>query len=362
MEPLPTITFKTGAVEMIDQTLLPGEYKILRITRVDDLCEAIYKLRIRGAPALGVAGAYGVLLAVEERCPKPGRGFYFDGAEFDGEDMPPDLRVENLLAVLETEGERIASTRPTAVNLRWAVGRMRRVYQRTWTDPAALLDALQKEAVAIYVEDIEMCRAIGRRGATILKDGDNVLTHCNTGGLATSGIGTALGVVFAAAEAGKKLHVYADETRPLLQGARLNTWECEQRGVPVSVLCDGAAASIMSRGMVSCVIVGADRVAANGDTANKIGTYNLAIVAKRFNVPFYIAMPSSTIDPDIATGADIPIEERSPDEVKSFAGVTTAPASAGAVNPAFDVTPHDLIAGWITEKGVLQPPFRGGAK
>jgi methylthioribose-1-phosphate isomerase len=358
VKPLPTIAIKRGAVELIDQTLLPGEYKILRLARVEDLREAIRMLRIRGAPALGVAGAYGMLLAVEEECPKSDGTFYFDTDEVNTDNIPDDLRVENLLAVLEGAGDRIASTRPTAINLSWAVDRMRGIYRRTWTDPAKLLRALHAEARAIHEEDLEMCRAIGEHGAALLKDGDNVMTHCNTGGLATGGFGTALGVVFAAADAGKKIHVYADETRPLLQGARLNAWECEQRGVAVSVLCDGAAASLMSRGLVSSVIVGADRVAANGDTANKIGTLTLAIIAKRYGVPFYVAMPSSTIDVNVASGADIPIEERPPEEVKSFRGVETAPASADAVNPAFDVTPHDLIAGFITEKGVLQPPFK----
>jgi methylthioribose-1-phosphate isomerase len=202
-----------------------------------------------------------------------------------------------------------------------------------------------------------MCFAIGRHGAALLDDGDSVLTHCNTGGLATSGYGTALGVVFAAVEGGKKIHVYADETRPLLQGARLNAWECAERGIPVTVLCEGAAASLMREGRVSCVIVGADRIAANGDTANKIGTLTLAIAAGRFGVPFYVAAPSSTIDPAIADGSAIPIEQRAEDEVRLFRGVAIAPGAARAYNPAFDVTPRDLITAFITEKGVIQPPF-----
>jgi methylthioribose-1-phosphate isomerase len=356
MDPIPTITLKKGAVELIDQTRLPEEYTVLRLERVNDLCEAIYMLRIRGAPALGVAGAYGMLLAIEEHCPK-NDGWYFDGADTDTNDLPDGLTIEKLLSVLETAAERIASTRPTAVNLGWAITRMRGVYRRTWSNPVGLLQALHREAVAIYREDLDMCRAIGQHGEVLLKDGDSVLTHCNTGGLATSGFGTALGVVFAAVDGGKKIYVYADETRPLLQGARLNAWECEQRGIPVSVLCDGAAASLLSGGRVSCVIVGADRIAANGDTANKIGTLNLAIVSKSYSVPFYVAAPSSTIDMVIPDGDAIPIEQRSEQEVKAFRGVTTAPESAHAYNPAFDVTPCELIAGFITEKGILQPPF-----
>jgi len=355
MEILPTIRFSKGAVELIDQTLLPDEYTVLRIKTVDVLCEAITKLRIRGAPALGVAGAYGLLLAVEEAWPQDD-AYYFDmeGVTLDGF---PDLDIAAVRKVLDAAGKQIAGTRPTAVNLSWAVDRMKEVYDGSFDGPRGMLERLHKEAIEIYEEDLKMCMAIGRHGSELLKDGDNVMTHCNTGGLATSGFGTALGVVFAAVGSGKKIHVYADETRPLLQGARLNAWECEQRGIPVSVLCDGAAASIMSRDMVSCIIVGADRIAANGDTANKIGTLNLAIVAKRYDVPFYIAAPSSTIDYSIPDGGAIPIEERSEEEVKQFKGVTTTTAGARAVNPAFDVTTHDLIAGFITEKGVIQPPF-----
>jgi methylthioribose-1-phosphate isomerase len=353
---IPTIMFNEGAVELIDQTLLPGEYKILRLTRLEQLCEAIKSLRIRGAPALGVAGAYGLLLAIEEKWPRES-SFYFDMKAEYADELPAEAILESVRDELDRAADVIVATRPTAVNLGWAVERMQRVYRKEWPSRADMLRALREEALAVYHEDVDMCMAIGRHGAELLKDGDNVMTHCNTGGLATSGYGTALGVVFAAVEGGKKIHVYADETRPLLQGARLNTWECEQRGIPVSVLCDGASASVMSRGFVNCVIVGADRIAANGDTANKIGTLNLAIVAKRYDVPFYIAAPSSTIDMAIADGDAIPIEERAPEEVKHFAGVAIVPPSAQAVNPAFDVTPRELIAGFITEKGVLHPPF-----
>jgi methylthioribose-1-phosphate isomerase len=355
---LPTIVFKKGAIEMIDQTLLPAEYKILRITGVEQLCEAIQSLRIRGAPALGIAGAYGLLLAVEEKWPEHD-DYYFDGRDSNLENFSPIATVEAVRRYLDRIARQIVATRPTAVNLGWAIERMKKIYHSEWGSPVEMLRALHRETLAIYDQDLEMCKAIGSYGAELLNDGDNVLTHCNTGGLAASGFGTALGVVFAAFDSGKKIHVYADETRPLLQGARLNTWECARRGIPVSVLCDGAAASLLSRGRVSCVIVGADRIAANGDTANKIGTLNLAIVAGHYGVPFYIAAPSSTIDRKIPNGEAIPIEERDGDEVKSFSGVNTAAKNALAFNPAFDVTPHGLIAGFITENGIIQPPFSG---
>jgi methylthioribose-1-phosphate isomerase len=358
MRIIPTISFKKGAVELIDQTLLPGEYKILRLTKVEELCEAIKMLRIRGAPALGVAGAYGLLLAVEEKW-RQHETFYFDEDTLNVDAFPAITTFEAVQSYLEFAGEAIRGTRPTAVNLGWAIDRMRTVYIRQFKSAGELLRALYDEARAIHDEDLEMSRALGRHGAVLLEDGDNVLTHCNTGGLATSGYGTALGVVFAAVESGKKIHVYADETRPLLQGARLNTWECVERGIPVSVLCDGASASLMSEKKIACVIVGADRIAANGDTANKIGTFGLALAAKRFDVPFYIAAPSSTIDPAIPNGAAIPIEQRDEDEVKNFRGIKITPDDADAYNPAFDVTPNDLIAGFITEKGVVQPPFAG---
>jgi methylthioribose-1-phosphate isomerase len=356
MNVAPTIAFKKGAVELVDQTLLPAEYRVLRITKVEALCEAITSLRIRGAPALGIAGAYGLLLAVEETWRKF-EAYYFDADEARVEDFPAIVTVDAVRNQLKRVSETLRATRPTAVNLGWAIDRMMGVCRKDWLVPAEMLRSLHGEARAIHNEDLEMCRAIGRNGAALLKDGDSVLTHCNTGGLATSGHGTALGVVFAAVESGKKIHVYADETRPLLQGARLNAWECVARGIPVSVLCDGASASLMNEQKIACVLVGADRIAANGDTANKIGTLNLAIAARRFGVPFYVAAPSSTIDPSIPDGAAIPIEHRGADEVKSFRGVVVAPREAGAYNPAFDVTPCDLIAGFITEKGIVHPPF-----
>lgn len=360
---IPTIRFRKGAPEIIDQTLLPGDYRIIRLTTVALVCEAIKKLRIRGAPALGIAGAYGLLGAIEEKWGS-GDGFFFDDEA--GHDrissFPDSVTVKDIQEHLDQAKDIIGATRPTAVNLSWALGRMAKLYKGEWDSPGALLKALLHEALTIYREDLEMCKALGAHGAELIKDGDGVMTHCNTGGLAASGFGTALGVVFAAVESGKKVHVYADETRPLLQGARLTAWECAQRNIPVTVLVDGASASLMSRGMAACAIVGADRIAANGDTANKIGTHNLAIVAARFNVPFYVAAPSSTIDTALSDGSKIPIEMRADHEVKSFAGVEVAAAEAGAFNPAFDVTPSELIAGIITEDGVFRPPFEFKSK
>jgi methylthioribose-1-phosphate isomerase len=352
---IPTIEFRKGRLSIIDQRALPFDYRILELRRVDDLCDAIKALAVRGAPALGVAGAFGLLLAVEEKWSTEGRYF------FDMDEMklrsPASMPVGELQDVLEGARRRIGETRPTAVNLFWALERMRSVYSREWETAGDLLGALHGEAVSIYREDVEMCRRIGINGSALLADGDVVLTHCNTGGLATSGYGTALGVVFAAVEEGKKIRVYADETRPLLQGARLTAWECMERGIPVTVVTEGMAAYVMSRGLVSCVIVGADRIAANGDTANKIGTFSLAVIAERFKVPFYVAAPSSTIDPSIADGSAIPIEQRPEEEVKKFAGVQIAPEGARALNPAFDVTPAGLISALITEKGVHYPPY-----
>jgi len=358
---IPTIRFRKGAVEIIDQTRLPLHYTLKRIRTVDALCEAIRNLRIRGAPALGIAGAYGLLLSVEAGWGGK-KSFFFDDVDEAGSaeriaGFPADARVSDLRRHLDSTLEAIRATRPTAVNLSWALERMASVYRRDWDSPASLLPALGREAFAIFSEDLEMCRALGVHGAALLSDGDSVLTHCNTGGLAASGYGTALGVVFAAVEAGKHVHVYADETRPLLQGARLTAWECVRRRIPVTVLVEGAAGSLLGRGEVSCVIVGADRIARNGDTANKVGTFNMAVLASRFGVPFYIAAPSSTIDARVADGSGIPIEERPADEVTVIGETRIAPEETLVYNPAFDVTPHALITAIITEKGVFRPPF-----
>ncbi len=317
--PFPVVRWTGASVRLIDQTRLPGETVFRDCTTVDELCVAIRELAVRGAPAIGVAAAFGMVLAHHR-----------------GEPLI-DARA------------RLAATRPTAVNLFWALERMSRV-----ADPADLL----AEAEAIMAEDLVMGRAMGEAGQALLPDPCAVLTHCNAGGLATAGYGTALGVVYAAHEAGKRVTVFADETRPLLQGARLTAWELQARGIPVTVVPDVAAATLLRRGRIDAVITGADRIAANGDAANKIGTYPLAVLAARHGVPFYVAAPSSTIDPAIADGDAIPIEERDPDEVHRYGDERFTPAGVAACNPAFDVTSADLIAAIVTEDGVHRPPYR----
>lgn len=329
-EPLPTVRYVDGELRIIDQTLLPGRYEILSLTTVDAVCDAIRLLRVRGAPALGIAGAYGLLVAISER-------------------------GGNARESVDEAARRIAATRPTAVNLGWALGRML-IAARTG-DASNLSAALEREAHAILAEDLAMSEAMTSHGAALIADGDAVLTHCNTGGLCSGGGGTALGAVFAAAADGRSVRVFANETRPLLQGARLTAWECAQRGVPVTVLVEGAAASLLSSGKIASVFVGADRIAANGDVANKVGTLGLAILARRAGVPFYVVAPSSTIDATIPDGAHIPIEHRSDDEVIRFGGIATAPSGVDAYNPAFDVTPADLVDAIVTERGVHRPPY-----
>jgi methylthioribose-1-phosphate isomerase len=322
-----TVGYRDGAVEIIDQTLLPGEHTIRRLADVESLCEAIRMLRVRGAPAIGVAAAHGFRIVT-------------DAAVKRGE-----------------TSRRIAATRPTARNLFVAVDRMLQTARAGASSVKALAAAIAAEAEAVHAEDRRLCADIARHGAALLPQRANVLTHCNAGALATGGMGTALGVVYAAVQQGKAVHVYADETRPLLQGARLTAWELEQAGVPVTLLCDNAAATLMSRGQIDCVIVGADRIARNGDTANKIGTLSVALAAQRFGIPFYVAAPSTTIDLSLATGREIPIEERGADEVTTPFGRRTTPAGTPVFNPAFDVTPADLIAALIHEHGVVRPPY-----
>jgi methylthioribose-1-phosphate isomerase len=353
---VPTIRIVKGTVEMIDQTRLPGEYIMLSLLTVDSMCEAIKKLAIRGAPALGVAGAFGLLLAIEDEW-RQKDGFYYDWDTVDTSSFPQEVAPSDIIAVVDAAAVTISKTRPTAVNLFWALDRMKRVCGKAGNSTDELLRALHREAIDIFEEDLDMCRRLGTNGAELLRDGDSVMTHCNAGGLATSGYGTALGVIFAAVESGKKISVYADETRPLLQGARLTAWECNKRNIPVTVSCEGAAGHVLSKGLVASIVVGADRIAANGDTANKIGTLNLAVIAKRYGVPFYVAAPSSTVDMAIASGAEIPIEMRDENEVKNCFGMAIAPDEASALNPAFDVTPNELISAIITEKQVFYPPF-----
>jgi methylthioribose-1-phosphate isomerase len=329
-----------GHVELIDQTLLPGRLERLPCRDVDTVIEAIQSLRVRGAPAIGIAGGYGVVVAADEA---------------RRTQLPPAAARAHVLA----RAESLASARPTAVNLRWAVERVLRVIEGLPEDtPAVTLgESSLAEARAIHDEDRELCAAIGRHGAAVLPAG-GILTHCNTGGLATGGDGTALAVITTAWEQGRRFEVFADETRPLLQGARLTAWELVQRGIPVTVLVDAAAGHLMKSGRVAAVIVGADRITACGDTANKIGTYGLAVLAAAHGVPFYVAAPSSTFDLALESGDDIPIEERAAREVTHPLGVQAAPDGAGAFNPAFDVTPARLIKAIITERGAIEPVTR----
>jgi methylthioribose-1-phosphate isomerase len=337
-----TIEWVNGAVRLIDQTLLPTEFKVIDCTTVAEVAEAIKVLRVRGAPALGAAGGFGLALAA-----------YRSAA----------ATTADLLADLEQARTLLAGTRPTAVNLFWALERMRRCAQaHVGGTVEDLRAALLAEAQAIAREDEEANRAMGRCGAALIPDGANVLTHCNAGALATAGYGTALGVVRAAVEAGKRVQVYADETRPLLQGARLTAWEMVQEHIPVTVVTDNMAGHLMQQGRVDLVIVGADRIAANGDVANKIGTYSVAVLAHYHAIPFYVAAPVSTIDFTLSSGAEIPIEERSAAEVLGFRDVRTAPDGAHAYNPAFDVTPHHLVTALITERGVVRPPYDEGLR
>ncbi len=324
----------SGHLRMIDQTRLPTERVDLDCRDVDEVWGAIKRLSVRGAPAIGVAAAYGAVI----------------GARARGTDDPGAVQT-----ALREASAHLRTSRPTAVNLFWALNRMEAVADSPAESAAALLDRLLSEAKAIEAEDRAMCRAIGRHGAELLESGDGVLTHCNAGGLATADYGTALAVIFSAHEQGKSIRVFADETRPLLQGARLTTWELQNRGVPVTLICDNMAAQVMREKKVQRVVVGADRIAANGDAANKIGTYGVAVLARAHRIPFYVAAPSSTFDLSLADGSAIPIEERDPREITHGFGRQTAPEGVDVYNPAFDVTPAELIAGIITERGVIQP-------
>ena len=328
-----------GHLRLIDQTLLPVEFVEIECRDVETLWEAIKMLRVRGAPAIGIAAAYGVCLGLKTAAGNDEAAFF---------------------ARLEEVTDYLASSRPTAVNLFWALERMKqRALAGRGKKPTSRIAAdLLAEARAIHEEDRQVCRAIGRHGAQLLSDGQGVLTHCNAGGLATADYGTALAVFFAAAESGKRLHVYADETRPLLQGARLTTWELAERGIDVTLICDSMAAQVMREGRVQAVVVGADRIAANGDVANKIGTYGLALVAAAHEIPFYVAAPTSTFDLSLASGDQIPIEQRDPREITHPFGRQTAPDGINVYNPAFDVTPARLIKALICEKGVIQPVTR----
>jgi methylthioribose-1-phosphate isomerase len=323
-----TIQWTDAGVVMIDQTRLPREQTFVTCRTYLEVAEAIKTMVIRGAPAIGVAAAMGVALGVQE------------GADF------------------ETICKTLAATRPTAVNLFWGITRMRRLYAALRGVPREeLVQRFIEEAKQIRLEDIAICQAIGRHGEPLVPDGKTVLTHCNAGALATAGYGTALGVIRAAVSAGKKIDVFADETRPFLQGARLTAWELQQDGIATTLITDNMAGHFLRSGRIGCVVVGADRIAANGDVANKIGTYSVAVLAKENGIPFYVAAPVSTFDLTRASGDLIPIEERSPDEVTHFRGVPVAPEAIEAKHPAFDVTPSRYVTAIICERGVARAPY-----
>ncbi len=332
-----TVFWKKNAVVLIDQNALPLVERQVVCSDYRQVIAAIRDLTVRGAPAIGVAAAMGAALGALAFASEP---------------------IEKFKKKFNALCDEIAAARPTARNLFWALERMKKhldeVVRSGKRNPAR---ELVREAKRICAEDIAVNREMGRRGAALFSDGDHVLTHCNAGALATAGYGTALGVLRAAAAEGKKLHVYVDETRPVLQGARLTAWEMKKEKIPATLICDNMAGSLMRQGKINKVIVGADRIAANGDAANKIGTYALAVLARAHRIPFYIAAPVSTFDFSIKTGEDIPIEERQADEVTTFRGAQAAPKGMKVYNPAFDVTPARLITAMITERGVLTPPF-----
>jgi methylthioribose-1-phosphate isomerase len=336
--PVKTIEWINNAARIIDQTLLPTELKYLDITDVQTMWEAIKVLRVRGAPAIGIAAAFGLYLAVRGSSAT-------DYASFKAE--------------VDTAAGYLASSRPTAVNLFWALKRIQQLVAEHTYEPVPQIKArMLAEACAMIEEDNAVCRAIGEHGAALLNGPEmNILTHCNAGGLATAQWGTALAPVYIAVENGRQVHVYADETRPLLQGARLTAWELQQAGIPVTLITDNMAATILSQGKVQAVIVGTDRVAANGDVANKIGTLGVAVLAHEFGIPFYVAAPTSSIDMSLASGDLIPIEQRKSEEVTEGFGRRTAPKGVDVYNPAFDVTPHRYVTALITEKGVVRPPY-----
>ena len=330
------ILWSDGQLHLLDQTRLPLEQVTLKLDGYQEVVDAIREMRVRGAPAIGVTAAYAMALA-SRQIQASGLGEFLD--------------------MLGEAASRIAAARPTAVNLQWAVQRMLQV-AHAQTDRSRMDQCLLEEAQLIQKEDEEINRRMGDYGKELLPDGGAVLTHCNTGALATSGYGTALGVIRAGWEAGRRFDVYNTETRPFLQGARLTSWEFQQLGIPATLIVDSAAGMLMARGQISCVITGADRVAANGDTANKVGTYTLAVLAQENGIPFYVAAPTSTIDLNLPTGEDIEIEERPPEEVTHFQGAPTAPVGIAALNPAFDVTPHRYISAIVSEGGVARPPYQ----
>jgi methylthioribose-1-phosphate isomerase len=326
---------QNGSLRILDQTRIPTETVYLDCQRVEDVWGAIKRLSVRGAPAIGVAAAYGLCLGARD-------------ALADGIDV--------LRARFDEVGNYLLRSRPTAVNLAWAVQRVTKVVRDAeYQSAVECWQAAFDEATAIHREDSELCRRIGEHGAGLIPEGGGVLTHCNAGALATAGLGTALAVMYVAHEQGKRFHVFADETRPLLQGARLTAFELQQAGIDVTVICDSVAASLMRAGEIQMVVVGADRIAANGDVANKIGTYSAAVAARHHRIPFYVAAPRSTFDLSLSSGEEIPIEERDSDEIRHGFGRRTVPDGVLCRNPAFDVTPAELVTGIVTEAGVLEP-------
>jgi methylthioribose-1-phosphate isomerase len=341
---IPTLAWTPQGVQFIDQTKLPLEESYVLATTYEQVADVIVTMVVRGAPAIGVSAAYGVALGA------------LKATATTTEEFAPEF--DRICA-------RLASTRPTAVNLFWAIDRMKRLFANlrdSGLPLAQIKERLLAEAHAMYSEDIAACKAMGAFGGELLPDEGGVLTHCNAGALATCGYGTALGVIRSAVEQGKRIHVYADETRPFLQGARLTAWELMADGIPTTVICDNMAASLMQAGKIKAVVVGADRIAANGDVANKIGTYNVAILAKEHGIPFYVAAPWSTIDLATKTGDEIPIEERPQIEVTHHGGKQLTPNGVGICNPAFDVTPAKYVAGIVTERGVLRAPYAESLK
>lgn len=339
---LKTLEWTDSGVRFLDQTKLPTEETYVNCENYEEVAVAIRDMIVRGAPAIGVAAAMGIALGVK----------HADAGH-----------VSELRRDFDEICETITSTRPTAVNLFWAADRMRRVFDSLQDQPVAQIkQALITEAQRMYVEDIAANEAMGRHGATLMPSSGGVLTHCNAGALATCGYGTALGVIRAAVEAGKKINVFADETRPFLQGARLTAWELMKDGIPTTLISDNMAGVMMRQGKIQAVVVGADRIAANGDTANKVGTYTVAILAKEHGIPFYIAAPFSTVDLNTPDGSKIPIEQRSPNEVTHLAGKRIAPEGVKVENPAFDVTPAKYIAAIITERGIAKAPYEESLK
>jgi methylthioribose-1-phosphate isomerase len=332
-----TMEWQEGCLVLIDQTRLPIEETYVRCESAEDVADAIRTMKVRGAPAIGASAAYGLALAAVKSCCEDRDSFIREMAEIS---------------------EMLAATRPTAVNLFWALNRMTDTIKDDKTSEInTLKEKLVNEAHSIFTEDIEMNRNIGKYGNEVVPQGARILTHCNAGALATAGYGTALGVIRAAHEAGKNISVYADETRPLLQGARLTAWELMQDNIPVTLITDNMAGYLMKKGMIDFVVVGADRITANGDVANKIGTYSVAVLCKEHNIPFYVAAPASTIDLKLQTGDEIPIEERESIEVTTVFGTEVAPKGIKVFNPAFDVTPNHMITGIITDRGIVRAPY-----